>query len=1074
MQMTEEELKDNLQKPYSRDTWEKTLRFVFDHVSIYSSPKDHPHSSEKVEVFRQIGEVQLHDGKNLALFELELKDKVNLLRNKVELNKLVSKHIDEDKAHGVLSIFQQGEEDYRFTFTAKGSEYNEDTGEIVTKATDTKRFTYVLGQNESCRTAAYRFYELATKKETAELDDVQEAFSVEKLSKQFFKEYKTHYDSFVNYLVDTPSYFKPIFKADNKSVRDFVKLLLGRIVFIQFLQKKRWMGVPANMVGWHNGDVSFLSNSFKEFSDPDLFYSQFLEPLYYEALNKADRPNHIFEPTGTKVPYLNGGLFEKHTVDTSLVNFPGSYFEKLFDFFDKYNFTIDENDPEEHEVGIDPEMLGHIFENLLEDNKDKGAFYTPKEIVHYMCQESLKEYLKTYLQNQDVWPRDEAKATELENGLARFVQHKEAGDVIEHDAALSTALRDVKICDPAIGSGAFPMGLLNEIFRCVSRLHDASPDKVEKVWGMNSWEPHIVKRNIIQNSIYGVDIEKGAVDIARLRFWLSLITDEPEPTSLPNLDYKIVVGNSLLSKFEGEVITIDWDKINSAGRGMFYLQELQDALREISAKQKDYFNSKVKNKDKLALQIRNLKLKVLKNQLSLDKESYMNKTSEKGGFAPTTKDKKYNAGRQSKILEFDATLRKIETLLKQPEKSFSHFDWKLDFPEVMNENINEKEGFDIVIGNPPYFEVSEVSLKERYQLIYKRVLSGHYDVYIFFFKVACDLLKKDGILSYITPHTYLHYTQFKALRKFLRDEFTLLEITEKIPNVFENAVVDVCMNISKKSEVKLLTSFSSKAMKQGRFETTKVIDISHLDFNESTFDINAIQKLIELERHSNNCRPLGDIVESCQGITVYAGVQGEKINYFRKNDNEPGAVKCLRGRDIFRYENNWQDMYIIYGDHLWCQRKPKFFIEPKIFLRQTSDSLIATYIEEPFYCIDSIHSIISKEKEFRLRYILAILNSKFGNYLYRLLVMEAGKIFAQVKLTFLRKMPIKKSLDQMRIIDLVDKILSQKVEGKPSDEDVDLLDALIFKLYEVGYEEAKDIDPSLSLSKEEYESIEID
>lgn len=619
MQMTEEQLKENLQKSYSRETWEKTLRFVFDHVSIYSSPTDIAHSSDKVQVFREIGAVQLHDGKKLALFELELKDKVNLLRNRVELNKLVSQYIDEDKAHGVLSIYEQGEEDYRFTFTAKGSEYNEETGEIVTKATDTKRFTYVLGKNESCRTAAHRFYELATKKETAEIDDVQEAFSVEKLSKQFFKEYKTHYDSFVDYLVGTTSYFKPIFKADDKSVRDFVKLLLGRIVFIQFLQKKRWMGVPADIDGWHNGDVNFLSKSFKEFGEQDLFYSQFLEPLYYEALNKADRPNHIFEPTGTKVPYLNGGLFEKHTVDTSLVNFPASYFEQLFDFFDKYNFTIDENDPEEHEVGIDPEMLGHIFENLLEDNKDKGAFYTPKEIVHYMCQESLKEYLKTYLINRDVWPRDEAKATELENGLARFVQHKEASSVIDHDAALSTALRDVKICDPAIGSGAFPMGLLNEIFRCVSTLHDISPDKVESVWGMEAWQPHIVKRNIIQNSIYGVDIEKGAVDIARLRFWLSLITDEPEPTSLPNLDYKIVVGNSLLSKFEDEVITIDWDKKNSAGKGLFYLQELQTALQDISTKQKEYFNPDAKNRSKLALEIRNLKLKVLKNQLSLDR-----------------------------------------------------------------------------------------------------------------------------------------------------------------------------------------------------------------------------------------------------------------------------------------------------------------------------------------------------------------------------------------------------------------------------------------------------------------------
>ena len=197
-------------------------------------------------------------------------------------------------------------------------------------------------------------------------------------------------------------------------------------------------------------------------------------------------------------------------------------------------------------------MLGHIFENLLEDNKDKGTFYTRKELVHYMCQESLYEYLKAYFKRENHWPVSQNEEALLEESLQRFVKQKLYKGVSDYDKILAKALKLVKICDPAIGSGAFPMGLLNEIYHCVHKLHDENPDAVGDIWEIGrEWKGNKVKLSIIQNSIYGVDIEKGAVDIARLRFWLSLIVDEPEPTPLPNLDYKIMQGNSLLESFEG-------------------------------------------------------------------------------------------------------------------------------------------------------------------------------------------------------------------------------------------------------------------------------------------------------------------------------------------------------------------------------------------------------------------------------------------------------------------------------------------------------------------------------------------
>jgi type I restriction-modification system DNA methylase subunit len=214
-----------------------------------------------------------------------------------------------------------------------------------------------------------------------------------------------------------------------------------------------------------------------------------------------------------KIPYLNGGLFEKESTKYDFLTFPADLFSNLFEFFDQYNFTIFEDSPEEHTVAVDPEMLGHIFENLLEDNKDKGAFYTPKEIVHYMTQESLIEYLHTQIPDAD------------RNDLENFVKNKVSTGSTqlskEHKQQIDQKLDTVKICDPAIGSGAFPMGLLQEIFGLKERIaYDL---------GYKVWSPASVKENIIQKSIYGVDIERGAVDIARLRFWLSLIVDEEMP-----------------------------------------------------------------------------------------------------------------------------------------------------------------------------------------------------------------------------------------------------------------------------------------------------------------------------------------------------------------------------------------------------------------------------------------------------------------------------------------------------------------------------------------------------------------
>ena len=281
------------------------------------------------------------------------------------------------------------------------------------------------------------------------------------------------------------------------------------------------------------------------------------------------------------------------------------------------------------------------------------------------------------------------------------------------------------------------------------------------------WVPSEVKLNIIQNSIYGVDIEKGAVDIARLRFWLSLIVNEEKPKPLPNLDYKIVVGDSLISKFDNEIVEIDWVNKKFTSSTEHYVKEIERLLHKIADKQKLYFNPNIKVKKKLQSEIRNLKIELLINQLSFNKELYINKSSQKGGFLPTPADIKHNAELKLKIRGFDNLLAKLNNLLKTPDEPFNHFDWKLDFPEVLNSYlVNGNGGFDIVIGNPPY-------LKERDNAhIFKDVNNSNFgkqwhqgkmDFWFYFLHKEIDISNPKAIITFITSRYWLNSQGAKKL-----------------------------------------------------------------------------------------------------------------------------------------------------------------------------------------------------------------------------------------------------------------------------------------------------------------------
>lgn len=437
--MTSKDLQNKLSARFNFEQWKGILTEMFPKVEFFTRVNQVSH--DLIKDGGQAGLIRLDDDRSLAIYTFEVNDNVLINRNRKGLREITARTIDQSVIHGVLAFYySKNVSDYRLTFIAKQTSFNED-GELIKIETAPKRYTFLLGENEPCRTASERLFELISKKKATsiKLADVIDAFSVERLNKEFFAGYKAQYNKFLQQL------------SDNKQNRDYVKKLLGRLVFLQFLQKKGWMGVPASRSDWEGGDKNYLSHLIERYEGNDRLLSDVLEYLFFNTLNEKREGDIADARLGEniKIPYLNGGLFEKDSIDKLDIDFPYSNFKELMDFFAMYNFTIDENDPDDSEVGIDPEMLGHIFENLLEDNKDKGAFYTPKEIVQYMCRQSVIQYLKTH-------EPDEQYAEPIEqlinNGIVLPVlQTKSVA------SRFMQLLKDVKVCDPAIGSGAFPM-----------------------------------------------------------------------------------------------------------------------------------------------------------------------------------------------------------------------------------------------------------------------------------------------------------------------------------------------------------------------------------------------------------------------------------------------------------------------------------------------------------------------------------------------------------------------------------------------------------------------------------------
>ena len=771
MTYTKDDLRQIFQQPFNMSEWQQMLQHYFHAKELKAEPESINGTSDDEKGY-YLGTLDTTDNYRIGLFYYQIQHG-NVARKRVGLRNLVKSFINPNwgEFDAALVVFDSGSA-WRLSFVC----------DIKGENTAAKRFTYVFGESDNYyNTPVGRFDVL--QRNGISFENIKDAFSVERLNKDFFNGYKERYVKFLNHI-----------NEDTKENRDYVKKLLGRLVFLQFLQKKGWMGVPANQQGWIGGDKFYLNHLIERYEGNDRLLSDVLEPLFFNTLNER-RTNDLADSRlgeNIKIPYLNGGLFDKDKIDKKDIDFPYDYFKELMDFFAMYNFTIDENDPEDSEIGIDPEMLGHIFENLLEDNKDKGAFYTPKEIVQYMSQESVAQYLKSHT------------SEELHTAIDSLIKQRVVEPILqnkENARLVNKALSEVKVCDPAIGSGAFPMGVLNVLFDCRHLLYGFIGKNEDFSYAK-------VKRDIIQNNIYGVDIEKGAVDIARLRFWLALVVDENEPQPLPNLDYKITCGNSQICRYA----------LNTP---------INDVFEEYNRVEKEKAHKENKVWHDFTLEsYRNLVMDYTEEHSN--KDGLRNRINEiKNCFKTTLAkgDVKKRHQAEGKVIEYEtvtlfgkrkadedpvgyanakAALRKLkekESEILNNKKYENSFEWRFEYPQLLDSDGNFV-GFDIVIANPPY--IKEGRMSKAFFEPYKDspYYKGKMDIWYLFACNGLDLLNKNGILCFIATNNWVTSFGASKLRNKVIKETRICNIVDfGAVMMFESASIQTMIMLFQKDSV---------------------------------------------------------------------------------------------------------------------------------------------------------------------------------------------------------------------------------------------------------------------------------
>ncbi len=881
---------------------------------------------------------------------------------------------------------------------------------------------------------------------------------------------------------------------------------VNRILFLKLLE--------AQLITYHKGDksFSFLNNEkLKSYDDLNSLFFQVLARKYSER-------NEDVKKAFEKIPYLNSSLFEPTDIEQITLfisnlkddkNIPifsqtvlkdqqgkkktGSLntLEYLFAFLDAYDFGAEggEEIQEDNKTLINASVLGLIFEKI--NGYKDGSFFTPGFITMYMCKETIRRAVVQKFNETKNW-----NATSIE----------ELYDKIEDRNEANTIVNSLKICDPAVGSGHFLVSALNEIIAVkndLKILQDREGKRLKEYqvevvndeliitddegelfeYNPNNKESQRIqetlfheKQTIIENCLFGVDINTNSVKICRLRLWIELLKNAyyknaTELETLPNIDINIKCGNSLVSRF-----AIDADLKQALKKSKWTIDSYRiavDTYRNAESKEqkremerliadiKSDFRTEISANDPL-----------LKKQRKLSGDLY-SLTTQTQLFEM---DKKQKADWNKKVHQLTEELRKLDAEVEEikANKIFENaFEWRFEFPEVLNDD-GDFVGFDVVIGNPPY-GASLTDYEKQWLLNKFDNQDYQLDTYLLFIEQVYSLMREFAEFTFIIPNTWITNLKFKKIRRFIFENTFIHEIVHYNKAVFEEAVVDTEVLFFKKLG-KPNSNISIKvAQNINHYIANNVSQIDWLASQGEPINIHIIKSEVGIKSKLDKYPKLNEFVNIVVGLKPYQKGKGKpkqtetevKGRIFDATSKlADDYYKLLRGSDINKYITNWTSgIWLKYGEHIAEPRyTANFFDDEKIVVRQTSDKLIATIDTEKYLCMNNLHVItkFKERKEVNFKFLLGLINSKLLDFYYTLLNPEKGEALAEVKKENLSRLPIniENNKFQKEIIVLVDSLLSIKQKDNKADTLYleNQIDQLVYQLYELSEEEIKTIE----------------
>ena len=1050
--------------PFDEVNFSNFVHNIFDNIKLNDSTNWIGNSNVPLDLksyvnrYKVLGSYKDTDNGLIIISMIELKNK-NIVEKSRNIQRDFSKWLlNKFNADACLvSFFANDSDDWRFSLvTINYTREITKLGKLIAteNISPLKRYSYLVGKNEPNHTAQSQLSPLLIdENKNPTIQNLIKAFTIEKVTKEFFNDYKKLTYELAGELNNVQSDSKILNEFKNKRIDElsFAKKIMSQLIFVFFLQKKGLLAFQKKNFENLTGEKKFLRKLFDKNKN---FFNNVLEPLFYEGFSRTHN-NNFYEPLKCYLPNISVSLFDpinNYNWKKTKIMINNSVFEKIFAVFERYNFTVSEEQPLDIEVAVDPEMLGKVFESLIDENvrKSTGAFYTPRIIVHNMCIETIAKYLNNNQKKIKL-----GKILEITKTLSSdFFDKKKIKNVDTSESKiLYDIIKKVRIIDPAVGSGAFLVENLNIITKIVYNLEnilDLNPDLFQ------------IRKDIIKNNLYGSDIDVSAIEIAKLRLWLALIVNEEKIRNiedLPNLDFKIVKLNSLIVNKP--------DLLN------------YDFLQNLSKLYKRYFDLK-----RLTLRVK------MKNEID--------------------EFKRNNSIKHDIYSEF-----------------FDIFD-------------SDKNGFDIIIANPPY--VGEKGNKEIFSELKKSEIYNFFksksDFFYYFIHLGLIISNQNASLSFITTNYFFTASGASKLRVHIKEESNPYKIINfKELKIFESALgqsnaITFLDKTKSQDNCEVITAIEKGTASNKDLENIFNKDINYSSINnlliKNVFDKDddlKMNSILSIENYDSYSSIINKLMKIQYNLSVFCNINSgadvvpskltkkhvSKFTYFNQkdagngifilnkeekdklkfNDNEKLIIKKLiKSSDVKKFKINFNNKYLIYTrysdninklpnikKHLekykvilddqikrYEENMPWFALHrpgshiifesnEKIVAPYRSKSNTFGYTNKKFYSSRDNYFISLKnsfKNQIELKYILGILNSE----LILFWLLKKGKRKGSMLELYpqpLEIIPIKNTTNKIRInvIDIVNKLINNNEDRNYLNK----LNEFIYSIYQIDEKE---------------------